>query len=107
MRRLIRDLDERGVSIDETLMFWDDVCRGERAYIRPYRTNADIHINSTHYYEPLLYKPVLPALLEKNPPSKQYEPVVERLRTALGYFDGLEGWLLPQHSMLREFLPKL
>ena len=107
MRRLIRDLTERGVPIDETLMFWDDVCRGERAYIRPYRSNADIHLNSTHYYEPLLYKNILLAVLEKNPPSEQYEPVVEKLRAALTHFDAIESWLLPQHSMLREFLPKL
>lgn len=107
MRRLIRDMTERGVSMSETLLLWEDVCRGERAYIRPYRSNADIHINSTHYYEPLLYKSILISVLEKNPPEPAYKPILEKLRTALGHFGTMEGWLLPQHSMLREFLPKL
>lgn len=105
VRRLLRDLTERNVPIDETLDIWDDVCRGERAYIRPFRGNADVHINSTHCYEPLLYKPFFTALMEQQQPDPKFASLIDELLGAFAYFDSISASLLPENSLLREFLP--
>ena len=49
-RRLLRDFYYRGTGAEETLRMWEYVLRGEDLYIRPFRKNADMHINSCLLY---------------------------------------------------------
>ena len=50
-RRLIRDYHTRGHSLRETVERAESVNAGEVNYIRPYKNNAAIHIDSFHDYE--------------------------------------------------------
>ena len=51
-RRLIRDYNTRGHSLRETVERAESVNAGEVNYIRPFKSNAAIHIDSFRDYEP-------------------------------------------------------
>lgn len=53
-RRLIRDYNTRGHSLRETVERAESVNAGEVNYIRPFKSNAAIHIDSFHDYEPCI-----------------------------------------------------
>ena len=57
VRRMVRDVQFRGVSMANTMKHWKDVTDAEDLYIWPYSENVDSTINTSHAYEPCLYKP--------------------------------------------------
>ncbi len=97
MRRMIRDLYARGISVEETIARWNNVCLGEELYILPFKNNADYVLDSTHYYEPLMYKKYLPPLLDGSEISKKIEE-------DLKYCYKLDASLIPSTSLINEFL---
>ena len=97
IRRMIRDFYTRGIKPNETLKNWKNVVDGEKKYIFPYKTNADFILDSTHYYEPLMYKKYIPALLDDSKESKD-------IWNDLEYFEELDAHLVPKDSLLNEFL---
>lgn len=99
MRRLIRDLTNRGSSLEKTFGMWKNVLAGEDIYIKPYKNTADYLINSTHAYEPLMYAYKLLPLLKKED-NEQAKPLVEMLEKC----EKLSPELLPKNSLLHEFL---
>ena len=104
-RRLLRDFYHRGTPADDTMRMWDYVLRGEELYIRPFRQYADIHINSTHAYEPFLYRDRVALLLANTPENSLYREAFDRLGQAAEAFFGIpESWI-PQDSLIQEFLP--
>lgn len=100
MRRMIRDYYHRGMSIDQTLNLWKNVCLGEDKYIKPFKETANFWIDSTHYYEPLVYKKYLPNLLTDSPTSMQ-------IKNSLDFFTELDLKYVPKDSLLWEFLSGL
>ena len=54
VRRMIRDYNTRGHSLRQTVERAESVDRGEENYIKPYKSNAAIHIDSFHDYEPCI-----------------------------------------------------
>ena len=54
VRRMIRDYNTRGHSLRQTIERAESVDRGEENYIKPYKSNAAIHIDSFHDYEPCI-----------------------------------------------------
>ena len=104
-RRLLRDFYHRGTQAEGTMRMWDYVLRGEDLYIRPFRRYADVHINSTHTYEPFLYHDQLAQLLANTPDDSTYQEAFGRLEQAVEYFYGIpESWI-PSSSLIQEFLP--
>lgn len=99
MRRLIRDLLNRGASLERTFHMWQSVLDGENLYIKPYKNTADYLINSTHAYEPLMYADKLLPLL-KQEENEQAKPLIEMLEQC----EKLSPTLLPENSLLHEFL---
>lgn len=97
MRRLIRDFYTRGITVKETLMNWKNVCAGEAIYIDPFKNNADFILDSTHLYEPLMYKKYLPGLLDGSEVSKE---IANDLKGCLE----LDASLVPPTSLINEFL---
>jgi len=51
---MIRDYNTRGHSLRQTIERAESVDRGEENYIKPYKSNAAIHIDSFHDYEPCI-----------------------------------------------------
>lgn len=104
LRRMVRDERERQVSYEQTILSWEDVCDGEQNNIRPFKDNADFLLNSTHYYEPLLYKYILlPKLLE----IKKYNPEIEKINLFIEKFKAcstINSEFVPKDSLIREFI---
>lgn len=104
MRRIVRDKKFRGTTAEFTLGIWGTIREGEKRYISPFKDRADIIINSTHPYElNMLKKHALP-LIEKIPEGVgRYKELCE-IYPALSEFYDIEDTLVPEDSLLREFI---
>lgn len=102
-RRLVRDYYYRNASVDLTLSLWPNVRSGEALYIRPYEALADYFINSLHGYEPMVYKELLAQIMQG---SSQYVSQAMALVDKYERIDALARTLVPDTSLLQEFLPK-
>ncbi len=105
IRRLLRDVEFRGISIDETFSMWEKVCKGEDLYIRPYRFNADFHINSTHDYEPFLYYTATRSAVSHISKDSEHFEYYRQLMIQTEPFFHIGKDLIPETSLIvREFL---
>lgn len=104
VRRIVRDYYHRNSSVQHTLSMWGNVLRGEEIYMRPYRTEADIHINTAHSYEPFLYRDTIFELLSNAGDCGDYRFVVNRLISAQRHFFQIPQELIPATSLIQEFL---
>ncbi len=105
IRRLLRDVAFRGVSIEETLSMWKKVRRGEELYIKPFRDSADIHINSTHGFEPFLYSVDIRSAVDHIEKNSQHFKLREQIMNETNHFFYISKELIPESSMIiREFL---
>ncbi len=100
LRRIIRDKRDRGVSIEKTISMWKDVCSGEDKNIKPFKSSADVIINTVFKYEPLLYSTLL---------KKEFLKFKDNftISSFLQVFDKCETVpydLIPNDSLLREFI---
>ena len=101
-RRLVRDFKFRGSDASFTLKMWENVRRGERLYISPYKENADIMFDSSLALSASALKPFAVPLLEKLPRGKY--PVVEDILRAYEKIEPLEEKYIPARSLSREFI---
>ncbi|NLB42257.1 MAG: hypothetical protein GX815_08360 [Clostridiales bacterium] len=101
---MVRDYHFRGTSIEETLKMWRSVRRGEEKNIFPIQETADIMINSALLYELAVLKPLILPLLEAVPDDHLYFPEVNRLSKFLKYFVEMDSEVIPNNSILREFI---
>lgn len=103
-RRIVRDYLFRGHGPSFTLALWGHVCAGEDRYIKPYKPRADMLLDTTHTYEVCLWHNVLDSM----PRDPDLTPVQQRQMEALcrkfSCFPALDVSLVPQESMLREFI---
>ena len=104
IRRIVRDYKFRNYSAEHTLKTWYSVNRGEQKNIFPYQEEADCMFNSSIVYELAVLKEYAIPLLEEIPnTSPQYLSAI-RLRTLLKYFEDFDSSLVPNNSLLREFI---
>jgi uridine kinase len=104
IRRITRDARTRGYTATETIQRWESVRRGEKQYIFPYQEYADVMFNSALVYEMAVLKPwAEPLLLQVEPDSKQ-RVEAKRLLTFLQWFQPVDKALVPDNSILREFV---
>lgn len=104
IRRMIRDYHYRSSDVPKTFDLWDDVIKGEDAYLFPFRFRADIRINSFHAYEPCIFRNEAVSLLETVETDSPYYRKAQALIANLRRFDSLERGLVPPRSLLREFM---
>lgn len=104
VRRLVRDYKFRNSGTENTFVLWDGVLEGESKYLMPYRELADIRINSVHIYEPCVFRDEAIELLGQMSPESEYYPAAQRLIKSLRKFKPLPAEMVPQNSLLREFL---
>lgn len=104
VRRIVRDIQFRDTSPERTISMWPQVVDGEDRYIRPYRLSADYTVNSIHIYEPCVMRsraiPLLRAIAEDSPHYRKARSLEARLMR----FEPIDEKLVPENSMLREFL---
>lgn len=104
IRRIVRDARERGYSAQQTIQRWDSVTRGEKEYIFPYQENGDKLFNSALVYELSALKLEVEPLLRQVPYGTLEYVEAKRLLAMLEWFLPLETDLIPDNSLLREFL---
>ena len=101
-RRIVRDFKFRGSDASFTLKLWENVRRGERLYISPYKENADLMFDSSLALSASALKPFVVPLLEELPRGK-YQ-VVEDILRGLERIEPLDEKYIPAKSLSREFI---
>jgi len=104
IRRIVRDSIYRGYSAEETLDRWESVRRGEKRHIMPYQDEADAMFNSALVYELAVLKPLVEPLLLQVMPKSPHRVEAKRLLAFLRWFDSCEADIVPENSILREFV---
>jgi len=104
IRRIVRDARERGYSAAQTIERWESVRRGEKRHIFPFQENADVMFNSALAYELAALKPYAEPLLRQVQHGTPEYIEAKRLLAFLEWFLPLEIILVPQTSIVREFL---
>lgn len=106
IRRLVRDYKFRGNSVEETFKMWITVRYGEDSYLFPFKDNADIRINTIHLYEICVLRDLAAELLEQVSDSSEFYKESQRLIRSLHKFPKIDSSLVPENSLLREFIGK-
>lgn len=104
IRRMVRDSRTRGAGAKKTISMWPSVRRGEDENIFPYQGDADVMFNSALIYELSVLKQYAePLLLGIRQGEPEYTEA-KRLLKFLNYFQGIDSNLVPNNSILREFI---
>jgi uridine kinase len=104
IRRIVRDARERGYTAAQTISRWESVRRGEKEYIFPYQENADAMFNSALVYELSALKSMAEPILRQVPHGTPEYIEAKRLLAFLEWFLPVELDLIPDNSLLREFV---
>jgi len=102
----VRDCLFRGHGAAFTLGLWGHVCAGEDRYIKPYKPRANLLLDTTHTYEVCLWRTALDAMPADPALTATQAHQLAALREKFAAFPALGTELVPQNSMLREFIGK-
>lgn len=105
LRRIVRDYETRGASVQKTISMWESVRRGETRWIFPYQENADVIFNSSTLYElAVLKKHIFPLLKAVQPEDEWYDEVCGIVKV-LNYVQEADvDDEIPPTSLVREFI---
>ena len=105
LRRIVRDFEGRGASVQQTISMWDSVRRGEKRWIFPFQENADVIFNSSTLYElAVLKKHIFPLLTAVQPEDPWYDEV-RNIVKVLNYIREADvDDEIPPTSLVREFI---
>ena len=104
VRRIVRDCNFRGTTAERTLNMWQTVMNGEYQYIKPFRGDADITINSLHIYEPCVLREQAIPLLRSVPEKFDHYRKAQHLLHSLEKFQPIPESMIPEDSLIREFI---
>ena len=105
LRRIVRDYETRGASVQKTLSMWDSVRRGEERWIFPYQENADVIFNSSTLYEiAVLKKHIFPLLTAIEPDDECYDEVRAIVKVLNFVYEADVDDEIPPTSIVREFI---
>ena len=105
LRRIVRDYESRGTSVERTIDMWDSVRRGEKRWIFPYQEHADVIFNSSTLYELAVLKKHIFPLLTAVPPEDPSYDEVRAIVKILNFVQEAEvDDEIPPTSLLREFI---
>jgi uridine kinase len=105
LRRMVRDYETRGASIERTLSMWASVRAGEEKWIFPFQEDADAIFNTTLIYEPsVLKKHIFPLLTAVQPESPYYDEAHSIVKFLNYFVEANVEDEIPPTSILREFI---
>ena len=105
LRRIVRDYESRGSSVQRTLEMWDSVRAGEKRWIFPYQENADVIFNSSTLYElAVLKKHIFPLLTAVQPEDECFEQVRSIVKILNFVLEADVDDEIPPTSLVREFI---
>ena len=103
VRRMVRDSIYRNADAEKTLSMWMNVLRGEDLYLYPHRHNADISFDTFHSFEPGVMRPFVLELISEELCKKDF--YARAVRSALIQASPIQESLIPESSLIREFIP--
>ncbi|MCC8129991.1 MAG: adenylyl-sulfate kinase [Clostridiales bacterium] len=103
-RRTVRDLNFRGTGVGETLDMWDNVRRGEKQYISPYKGRADLIFDSSLPYEVNVMGRYAERLFRSVPEENIRRREILEMIWAFDRFVPISAELVARDSLLREFI---
>ncbi len=104
VRRMIRDYHFRSSSVENTYFLWAGVRKGEDSFVFPYKNLADEFINSVHPFEECMFRDEAIELLGHLDEESIYFDEAQRLKQSLEQFAVIDRKMLPEDSLLREFI---
>lgn len=104
MRRIIRDSKFRGHSPEKTAAMWPAVCEGEDKYIKVFKRNADLLLDTSFSSEVCLFSGYVKEMTEKFPKDSPYTEKLLKIAEYYNMFNEIDQSYLPKGSMLREFI---
>lgn len=104
MRRLVRDYQFRGATAEYSLQLWGNVRSSEKIYIEPYRESAHAVVDTTLGYELSVLRPYILPLIQDLDRDVASREAVEEALTALKEVTPMGPELVPEESILREFI---
>ena len=104
LRRIVRDNKFRKSSAEETISMWPSVRRGEFKWIYKNQEGADYVFNSLLPYELCVMKKHALPILTKIPNDSPYYIKANRLIKFLKYFVDIDDEVVPNNSLMREFI---
>lgn len=104
LRRMVRDYEHRATSAADTIRRWPSVRGGEEKNIFPFQEEADVIFNSAHIYELAVLKTYAEPLLFRIQKGEPEFAEARRLIKFLDYFLGVSSELVPETSIIREFI---
>ena len=105
LRRIVRDYESRGTSVQRTMEMWSSVQRGEKRWIFPFQENADMFFNSSTLYElAVLKKHIFPLLTEVAPEDECYDEVRAIVKVLNFVQEADVDDEIPPTSLVREFI---
>lgn len=100
VRRMVRDVQFRGVSMSNTIKHWKDVTEAEDLYIMPYSDEVDSKINTSHAYELALFRSEVLDALENHDIDLDKMPIAAIFEKS----EDLSDNLLPETTLMKEFI---
>ena len=104
LRRLVRDYQFRNSPPERTFEMWPQVLRGEKLYISAYKRQATVTINSIHIYEVNAIADKAIEILGGIPGDSPYYAEAQEYIRRLALFENLDEGLIPENSLIREFI---
>jgi uridine kinase len=104
IRRMVRDHHFRNYDALNTFKIWPSVRRGEEKNIYPYQESADSAFNSALDYEISVLKVFAEPILRSVKPNCEEYGEASRLLDFLANFTPISSFMVPEDSILREFI---
>ncbi len=105
LRRIVRDYETRGTSVERTIEMWPSVRAGEEKWIYPFQENADVIFNSSTLYElAVLKKHIFPLLAAVQPEDPTYEEARAIVKILNFVHEADVDDEIPPTSLVREFI---
>ena len=105
LRRIVRDYETRGSSVQRTISMWESVQRGEKRWIFPFQENSDVIFNSSTLYElAVLKKHIFPLLTQITPEDSCFDEVRSIVKILNYIREADVDDEIPPTSIVREFI---
>lgn len=103
-RRAVRDLNFRGTDVEGTLDQWDNIRRGEKMYISPYKHRANLIFDSSLPYEVNVLRKYAEPLFQSIPRENVRRREILEMIWAFDRFYPIDDGLVARDSLIREFI---
>ncbi|MCI6640277.1 MAG: nucleoside kinase [Pygmaiobacter massiliensis] len=103
-RRLVRDYKFRSHSPEKTITMWKAVCEGEDRFIKVFKPEADLLLDTSFSYEICAMAPFVREAYEALDPKSSAYARMGELMLSFASCRPISVDLIPHNSMLQEFL---